>query len=84
MFCANSLTKTMAKDTLMVDEDEACILVHEIAPIRRWKDESVAQSSKLMVPRLISHYNMYMCAVDKVDLYRCICHAQHKKGYYGF
>ena len=79
MFYTDALTGTMTKDTLMGDEQEACMLVHGLSPIRRWTDESVSRRSTLMVPCLIVHYNMYMCAVDKVDLHRSMCVTQRKE-----
>ena len=79
MFYTNTLTGTMTKDTLMGDEQKACMLVHGLSPIRRWTDESVGACSTLMAPCLIAHYNVYMCAVDKVDLHRSMCVTQRKE-----
>ena len=76
MFYTNALTGTTTKDALIKDEEEAQIFVHRLAPIRRWTDQSVGARSTLMVPKLIVHYNMYMCAMDKVDQYRSICVTQ--------
>ena len=85
-FYTNALTGTMSEDFLMGDAHEAHVLVHGLAPIRRWTQESVGGRSVLMVPRLVAHYNKYMCAVDRVDLHRSMCatQRQEKRGIMAF